>query len=84
VKVGEGTAGSKGRLHFSAPVEGQESLLTWKDWVVEAAKMVAESGHAVLVKTKTSQAGNVRVEGLTRLNRTRFPMDPEAATDIPF
>ena len=82
-QVEEGTAGAKGRIFFHAPVDGQESLLTWKQWIVDLATELQRTREPAIVTTKRSGAGNVRVESLARLHEP----DPDPAPpldDIPF
>jgi hypothetical protein len=81
IKVEAGTSSSKGRIHFHKPVEGQESLLTWQQWVVDIATELVQTREPVMVQTKTSAAGNVRVEALKRLKPEGPPPELD---DIPF
>lgn len=89
-KVEGGIAGSKGRIHFNAPLEsGKNDALTWSEQAVALASEFCQNATPCFVEMKRSQTGNYRIERLVRVPAGPYDADPQGlgavdAGDQPF
>lgn len=90
-KVEAGISGSKGRIHFNAPLPecDKDVLLTWSQQAADLASELCQTATPCFVELKKSQTGNWRIERIVRVPASPYEPDARQAdeyegTESPF